>query len=165
MYFNLIANKILNKIGGKTINRGRTLLLSCNAKGDIMVIFKRKNEPKLKVPSGFLVTANEKGWMSKVLMTRYIKEIWMKQVGHQSLLMMDSFCGHLTNLVKSSLRKHKVMPVIIPGRCTSKLQSLDISFNNPFKQSLRKWAPGFMKYKRLHIKTSNSPTHQDWGWI
>ena len=59
---------------------GRKLLLSCTAKGDLMVIFKRKTEPKLKVLPGFLVTANEKGWMSKVLMTRYIKEIWMKQV-------------------------------------------------------------------------------------
>jgi len=48
MYFNLIANKILNTIGGKTINRGRKLLLSCTAKRDIMVIFKRKTEPKLK---------------------------------------------------------------------------------------------------------------------
>ena len=54
------------------------------------------------------------------------------------LLILDSFSGYLTANVKKLLRKGNTVMVIIPRRCTSKLQPLDVSINKPFKTELCK---------------------------
>ncbi|PSN51250.1 Pogo transposable element with KRAB domain protein [Blattella germanica] len=71
---------------------------------------------------------------------------WLK-----SMLVLDSFRGHLTENVKLKLRQENcdmvVIPgcdmVVIPGGMTGMLQPLDVSFNRPFKthlqRSYREW--------------------------
>ena len=174
MYFDIVPNKTLNKVGAKTIvvcttgaeKRHLTVVLSCTANGEMhppMIIFKRKTDPKVTVPPGFVVTANEKGWMNETLMVRWLTEIWMKEVGRKSLLVMDSFRGHLTDRVKSALKQRRVIPAIIPGGCTSKLQPLDVSINKPFKQSLRKSWSNWLWQQAEEETTQKikSPTPQD----
>lgn len=51
---------------------------------------------------------------------------------------MDAFHGHLTEPVKTQLRKMNGDLVILPGGMTSQLQVLDVVVNKPFKDNLRK---------------------------
>ena len=59
-------------------------------------------------------------------------------MGPGSLLVWDSFRGHLTDAVSEELEKLHIHLVVIPVGCTSKDQPLDVSLNKPFKGILRK---------------------------
>lgn len=52
------------------------------------------------------------------------------------MLIMDAFCGDLTNTVKTQLRKMNGDLVIIPGGMTSQLQVLNVVVNKPLKDNL-----------------------------
>lgn len=51
----------------------------------------------------------------------------------KSMLILDSFRGHLTDEVKSRIAEGNSDLVVIPGGLTSRLQSLDVCINKPFK--------------------------------
>ena len=54
---------------------------------------------------------------------------------------MDSFKAHTTDAVKETLEEMNTKAPVIPGRCTSKVQPLDVCVNKPFKQLLKaSWA-------------------------
>jgi len=53
---------------------------------------------------------------------------------------MDSFEGHLTDIVKNKCAVNNIHKAIIPGGLTSIVQPLDVSINKPFKDRLKeKW--------------------------
>ena len=56
----------------------------------------------------------------------------------RSLLVWDSFRGHLTDSVKSSLQRRKIDVAVIPGGLTPVLQPLDKCLNKPFKDNIRR---------------------------
>ena len=69
-----------------------------------MIIFKGKRELKLDYPAGWIVTVQEKGWMNETLMLKWIKDIYLKYtMKKRSLLVLDSFRGHLTDDVKKGV--------------------------------------------------------------
>ncbi|CAG8585247.1 7378_t:CDS:2, partial [Scutellospora calospora] len=51
----------------------------------------------------------------------------------QSLLVLDSFRGHLVDPVKNRLNEKNTNMAVISGELTSKLQLLDVSINKSFK--------------------------------
>ena len=53
------------------------------------------------------------------------------------MLVLDSFCGHMMEGVKTLLKKEKTDLVVNPGGLTSNLQSLDVCINQPFKSALK----------------------------
>ena len=55
-----------------------------------------------------------------------------------SLLVWDSFHGHLGDDTKRLLSEMKTDLAVIPGGLTSVLQPLDVSVNKPFKDNIRK---------------------------
>ena len=97
----------------------------------------------IKFPSGLLVRCHEKGWMDEALVKDWLNSVWAKVGGlmkRKSLLVWDSFRGHLTQPVKNTLARLNTVPAIIPGGMTSMLQPLDVCVNKPFKDILqRKW--------------------------
>ena len=50
-----------------------------------------------------------------------------------TILVLDSFRGHLTKDVNAAMKKINTLPAVIPGGCTSFLQPLDVSINKPLK--------------------------------
>lgn len=149
VYFDLVPGKTVNEKGAKSVlvrttgneKRHFTVVLAVSANGDVlppMVIFKGKRELKFDFPKDWVVTVQEKGWMDGELMLRWIKDIYLKFTKKdRSMLVLDSFRGHLTDKVKKSLRKGNSVMAVIQGGCTSKLQPLDVSINKPFKTELR----------------------------
>lgn len=121
-----------------------TVLLGCTAEGGKlppMLIFKRKTIPKGNFPKGIIIQANEKGWINSELFIHYSKTIWPRRRGSifskESLLIFDSARAHLTEEIKSEMKKLRIIPGIIPGGLTKKLQPLDLAINRSFKSKLR----------------------------
>ena len=84
--------------------------------------------------------------MDETLMLKWIKGVYLKYTKKdRSLLVLDSFHGHLTESVKKSFRKGNTMMAVIPGGCTSKVQPLDVSINKPFKTELKKSWTAYMR--------------------
>ncbi|XP_077484191.1 zwilch kinetochore protein isoform X3 [Amblyomma americanum] len=106
------------------------------------VILKRKTIPKGVFPKGIVVCAQEKGWMDDELVLGWVKSVWEKRPGamlaRRSLLVLDSFRGHLTGRVRERLRGIRTDMAVIPGGFTGMLQPLDVSVNRPFKVEFRR---------------------------
>ncbi|CAI7781612.1 unnamed protein product [Closterium sp. NIES-54] len=54
-----------------------------------------------------------------------------------SMLVLDSYRGHLTEEVKEKLCEMNCVPAIIPLGCTAEVQPLDVCINKSFKTSVR----------------------------
>ena len=79
-------------------------------------------------------------------MLKWIKDVYLKYTKKErSLLVLDSFRGHLTDDVKKAFRKGNTVMAVIPGGCTSKVQPLDVSINKPFKVDLRRSWGSYMR--------------------
>jgi len=107
-----------------------------------LLILKLETLPKSEAfPKDVIVRAQEKGWMTEELMLEWLKIVWGCRprafLDQTSMLVLDTFRGHLTDSVKNQLRKMKTELVAIPGEMTSVLQPMDVSVNKPFKDRLR----------------------------
>uniref|UniRef100_A0A1E1X1Z9 HTH CENPB-type domain-containing protein n=1 Tax=Amblyomma aureolatum TaxID=187763 RepID=A0A1E1X1Z9_9ACAR len=121
-----------------------TVMLACLAEGHKLppfIIFRRKTIPKEKFPNNVVVRCHEKGWMDSGLVIDWISSVWDRRPGAllhpESILVLDSFRGHLTPGVKEKLQRDRTHLVVIPGGMTSILQPLDVCLNKPFKDRLR----------------------------
>ena len=119
-----------------------TVILACIAAGDIlppMAIFKRKRALKnLHIPAGFVVNVQPKGWNDSELTKVWIQKVLYQYTAKQySLLVWDTFTGHMTEDVAEELQSKNISVAVIPGGCTSKIQPLDVSLNKPFKSNCR----------------------------
>ena len=109
-----------------------------------MIIFNGKTDwtiRNLVVPTGFVVTTQEKAWMEEEKMLMWLQEIWIKYTEQKqeelefprSFLTLDSFSAHKVDSVLESMSANDVGSLVVPAGCTSKVQVLDVSVNRPFK--------------------------------
>jgi hypothetical protein len=153
VYFDMPRNETIDTVGSKEVKlittgyekQRITVMLAITADGNKLppfLILKRKNVPKNETfPSGVIVRAQEKGWMTQELMLEWIKLVWNRRPGFSrnppNMLVLDAFKGHLTDSVKKMLKESSCDLAVIPGGLTSQLQPLDVSLNKPFKAYLR----------------------------
>ncbi|CAI7815445.1 unnamed protein product [Closterium sp. NIES-53] len=114
-----------------------TMMLACTADGVKLkpwVFFKRKALPKGDFPSDVVVACHENGWMDSEGIIRWLEECvkpFLKpRFGRQaksSMVVLDSYHGHLIEGVKETLREMNSVPAIIPSGCTAEVQPLDVS--------------------------------------
>jgi len=96
-----------------------------------VIIFKLKNIPRGTFPDGIFVRANEMIW--------WVENVWSKRTNDnsllnpRSLLVLDSFRGHLVDSVKQKFNEAATNMAVIPGGLTSKLQPLDVAMNKSFR--------------------------------
>lgn len=153
VFFEMPGETTVNDRGEKTVQvrtagaekQRCTVMLGITADGNKLppyVIFRRKTLPKEKLPPGILVMVQEKGWMTEDLYLDWLKRVWFRRPGtllrRPSMLVIDSFRGHLTDKVKMKMRQEKSDMVVIPGGMTGILQPLDVSINRPFKVHMRR---------------------------
>ncbi|TWW54824.1 Pogo transposable element with KRAB domain [Takifugu flavidus] len=100
-----------------------TVMLACLADGTKLppyVVLKRKTVPKEAMPAGIIVRAQEKGWMETELVVDWLKVVWGRRRGglrkKRNMLILDAFCGHLSDPVKKQVKAMNGDLVIIPGR-------------------------------------------------
>ena len=155
MWFDIVPQRSIAKKGSKSVvirtsgsdKRHLTVVLAVTADGSIlppMIIFKGKTNRTIKdlvVPTGFLVTAQEKAWVDEERMLMWLREIWIKYTEKKqeelqfarSFLTLDSFSAHKVDSVLEEMAVNDVGSLEVPAGCTSKVQVLDVSVNRPFK--------------------------------
>ncbi|GES91790.1 pogo transposable element with KRAB domain [Rhizophagus clarus] len=152
MAFNLPSNNTIEQSGTKTVSilstgherSNFTVVLACMADGTKLppvIIFKLKNIPREVFPDGVIIRTNPEGWMNENEMTWWIENVWTRRASRnnnpRSLLVLDSFSAHKTDVVKQRFREKKTDLAVIPGGLTSRLQPLDVSLNRSFKAKVR----------------------------
>ncbi|KAJ8868198.1 hypothetical protein PR048_032007 [Dryococelus australis] len=111
---------------GLTLQRTTTVCQKLPADGRELhpyIILKRKTKLREK-PLNVILRVQEKGRPGALL-------------GQRGMLVVDSFCGHVTPEVKASLQMEKTDLVIIPSGMTFQLQVLDVAVNKPFKDKMK----------------------------
>ncbi|CAI7770662.1 unnamed protein product, partial [Closterium sp. NIES-54] len=124
-----------------------TVMLACTADGRKLkpwVFFKRKTLPKGDFPADVAVACHENGWMDSPGIVRWLEEgvkpFLKPRFGRHaksSMLVLDSYRGHLTEEVKEKLREMNCVPTIILSCCTAEVQPLDVCINKSLKASVR----------------------------
>jgi len=124
MAFNLPNNTIIKQFNIKTISilttkhkhSNFTIILTCIANGIKLlpvIIFKLKRVPREEFPDGVIIRVNPEGWMNESEMTWWIENIWTKRTSRRnnpgSLLVLDSFAAHKTEVVKQRFREKKLI--------------------------------------------------------
>ncbi|CAI7887372.1 unnamed protein product [Closterium sp. NIES-54] len=88
------------------------------------VVFKWKTVPKVAIPAGVVVRAQEKGWMDESLVQDWITQVlvpFMKPLREttgrrrEALVVLDSYRGHLTEAVGQTMRMFRLSRAVIPG--------------------------------------------------
>ena len=104
--------------------------------GDKLICERKENNPNAKF-SVKLVWIGKKSWANEKSINFWLKRIWSLNNQKRRFLVWDAFRAHITPSVKESVRmKYNSDLCVIPGGCTSKLQSADVSWNKPFKSHL-----------------------------
>lgn len=143
--FDLLPTRTVNKTGAssvllKTTGHKRThftCVLVCMAseqKHPPMVTFKCITLPKEQLPKGIVVKVNNKGWMMECRMKEWLTECYGKRPGgffhrKKALLVWDSIRAHITDSVKTVIKKTNSILAVVRGGTTKYLQPLDISVN------------------------------------
>jgi hypothetical protein len=91
-------------------------------------------------------------------------DIWFNKVyekrpggkdGKKSLLIFDSFRGHLKDEIKNKAKTMNIELVVIPGVLTGQLQPLDVCLNKTFKVALREEWSKWIIHTKLLTKSGN----------
>jgi DDE superfamily endonuclease len=99
------------------------------------------------------------GWMDQEIMLIWVERIWRPWAIAQNgftLLILDEFSAHMTEAVKVAIANCNTLILYVPGGYTSKLQTMDVGLNKPFKDGLRDNYYGWMDGVELGAK----PTRQ-----
>jgi len=124
-----------------------TYSIFCTADGTKfppICIFKGKKIPRgEQFPSDVIVWFQQNGWMDSELMKKYVDYIndnlgKMRISNAPTMMVYDSFRGHLEDSVKTKFRDKGIDLAVIPGGLTSICQPLDVTINKPFKDNLCK---------------------------
>jgi hypothetical protein len=137
-----------------------------------MVIFKGKPNGRIAktefatYPAPHRYCCQENACMDKAVMLAWVDDILRPYIEMAPddvipLLILDSYRCHMMGSVVQNIQELGVEVKHIPGGCTSLCQPIDIGFNKPFKDRLRKlWILWMIAEGVIHGTTS-SPTKKD----
>ena len=82
------------------------------------------------------------------------------------VLILDSYRCHMMASVVTRIQELGVEVMHIPGGCTSLCQPVDVGFNKPFKDRVRRQWVSWMINEGIIHGTTSPPTRRDVaGWI
>jgi hypothetical protein len=82
------------------------------------------------------------------------------------LLILDSYRCHMMGLVVTRIQELGIEVKHIPGGCTSLCQPVDVGFNKPFKDRVRRQWMSWMIAEGVIHGTTSTPTRCDvTGWV
>ena len=121
-----------------------TVALCASADGKKLlpyIIFKGKGktaeDKELKARRDIVVSYSDNGWFNSDLTTDWLKKVMGTFAFGKRLLIWDSYRCHVCDAVKATRREQNIDCAVIPGGCTGLIQAPDVSWNKPFKTSIR----------------------------
>nr|CAD2196552.1 unnamed protein product [Meloidogyne enterolobii] len=85
-----------------------------------------------------------KNWMDNELISKYLEEVFGNFLFGSRLLIWDSFRAHISGETKQTLKRLSIHTAVVPGGTTKYIQVPDISWNHPFKNSIREQHTNWM---------------------
>jgi hypothetical protein len=183
VYFLMNAKCTLELIGKRTIHirtstddtKHATVAVTIAADGrllPLMVVF--KGQPKGKIartefssyPTTNIYCCQANAWMDMAVMVAWVDEVLAPYVAMVPddivpLLVLDSYQCHMMALVVQRIQELGVEVKHIPGGCTSLCQPVNISFNKPFKDCVRRTWHSWMIANGVVHSTTSPPTRLD----
>ena len=92
------------------------------------------------------------GWIKTDIMLEILNQIYQRSHGLNSVLVLDRFPTHITDVVKRHAKKKKIILLFVPEGLTHKYQPLDYSINGILKMKLQ------MKYTEFITKNNSKYT-------
>ena len=179
VYFDMPATKTLAVRGSRTVSvvgtgsaNRVTVVLGASLDGRKIppfIIFKGQRKPTGRVykevtgnvtsrgfPANVVMTVQAKAWMDEDVMLEWIERVWTPYVASidsdHSFLLMDQFKGHMVGSVLDKLAQNGTEAEFIVGGYTSKLQTMDVGVNRPFKAKMGQLFDDFVKARRADEK-------------
>lgn len=152
VWFDSTSNRTVDVAGSRTVSLASTgheklnvtVALSAAANGDKkkpFIVFKGKGKTpedrELKARRDIIVTYSDNGWFNDGITMEWLQRIMGNLAFTSRLLIWDSYRCHISEAVQEDRRRKKIDVAVIPGGCTGLIQAPDVSWNRPFKTSMR----------------------------
>ena len=182
VYFSMNPSTTLAEIGTKTVHirsstndtKRATVAVTIAADGTVLpaaVIFKGKPGGRIEqrefeeYPPNNQYHCQEAAWMDEKVMLAWVDgplKAYVEQApeGIIPLLILDSYRCHMMASVVHRIQEMGVEVIHIPGGCTGLCQPVDVGFNKPFKDRIRKRWIEWMIADGLATGTTTSPTRK-----
>ena len=142
------------QVDGKDDKHQITAVFACTMAGNFLfpqLVYQGKTArylPRFQFPSGWSITCSENHWCNEETMKLYITDVILPYLHqarqkldlsptHRALLIFDNFKGKCTEVLLKLLDAENINVVLIPAKCTDRLQPLDLSINKAAKEFLR----------------------------
>jgi len=188
VYFSMGPKKTLAKKGEKTVHvrtstsdtKRATVAVTICADGTVLpsvVIFKGKPGGRIEktefatVPPNHQYHCQAAAWMDEDVMIAWVDGPLKAHVEQAPpdvipILILDSYRCHMMASVVHRIQDLGIEVIHIPGGCTSLCQPVDVGFNKPFKDRIRRLWTEWMVAEGLVDGTTKSPTRlQVAGWV
>jgi hypothetical protein len=183
VYFSMSSKRTLELIEKKTIHirtltndtKRVTIAVTITADGTVLpstLVFKREPGGRIAkkefstYPNTHFYKCQEAAWMDKEVMIAWVNKVLalyvMTAPDHVvPILILDMYRCHMMSSVVQMIQELGVEVQHIPGGCTSLCQPVDVGFNKPFKDRMRKQWMNWMMNKGVDQGTTSPPVRLD----
>lgn len=181
IFFSMTPKRTYNVRGARTVNvrtsSGSTIRVTCAAtilaSGDALppyFVYKGKRGGRIcrefnDYPEGAYYAVQERAWMDEECMIEWIDKVikpWAESApdGIVPMLLLDSYRCHLMSSVVHAIQDIGVEVVHVPGGCTGLAQPLDVGYNKPLKNRVRRQWEHYMIEEGIGMDVTKPPTRQ-----
>jgi hypothetical protein len=185
VFFSMSSKRTLELIGKKTIHirtstndtKRVTVAVTITADGTLLpsfLIFKgkpdgriaKKEFPSGVYPDGHFYKCQDNAWMDEDVMIAWVNEVLAPYVATAPdhvvpILILDMYRCHMMSSVVQKIQELGVEVQHIPGGCTSLCQPVDVGFNKPFKDRMRRQWMNWMTNEGVVHGTTSPPVRLD----
>ena len=159
-WFSMSKKRTLEVVGRKTVHIRRstndtkramvavTITAACTVL-PLMVVFKGQRTGRIATtefstyPTTHHYRCQQKAWMDEQVMLDWVDEVLSPYIATAPehvipVLVLDSYRCHMMASVVTRIQELGVEVMHIPGGCTSLCQPVDVGFNKPFKDRVRR---------------------------
>ena len=182
VYFSMCPKKTLEIVGVSTVHirsstsdtKRATVAVTIAADGTVLpavVVFKGKPGGRIETkefstyPPNNQYHCQDAAWMDETVMLAWVVgplKAYVEQApdGIIPLLILDSYRCHMMSSVVHRIQEMGVEVLHIPGGCTSLCQPVDVGFNKPFKDRIRRLWTTWMIEEGLNSGTTTAPSRE-----
>jgi hypothetical protein len=185
VFFSMSSKRTFEVIGKKTIHirtstndtKRVTVAVTITADGTLLpsfLIFKgkpdgriaKKEFPSGVYPDGHFYKCQDNAWMDEEVMKAWVNEVLAPYVATAPdhvvpILILDMYRCHMMSSVVQMIQELGVEVQHIPGGCTSLCQPVDVGFNKPFKDRMRRQWMNWMTNEGVVHGTTSPPARLD----